>query len=396
MINIPVEPPITEYLHAKAARLHIPLSGTFELTPVCNMDCRMCYVRMSKEQQEAVHPLRTAEEWLSLAAEAKKQGLFYLLLTGGEPFLRPDFQEIFTGLHRMGFILTVNSNGTLIDESVIAWLKKIPPVRINLTLYGASNDTYERLCGNPKGFTQAVKAIHLLKEAGISVKLNCSVTPYNAADLEEIFAFAREEGLIMQATSYMFPPLRKDVTKVGRNDRFAPEEAAYYSARIESLLNGEEDFLERMKKRELSGLPADSGEDCPEVSGEGEGIRCRAGKCSFWVTWDGRLLPCGMLPGQGVTDVFQIGFEEAWRQASEAAAAIRLPARCHGCSLRNQCRACAAMVLTESGNYRDVPDYRCRMAHAYGTACRKLEEEIRKRSACSEEKADSDKAAAAE
>ena len=60
MIAIPVEPPITEYLHAKAARQGIPLSGTFELTPLCNMNCRMCYVRMSREQQEAIRPLRTA------------------------------------------------------------------------------------------------------------------------------------------------------------------------------------------------------------------------------------------------------------------------------------------------------------------------------------------------
>ena len=54
MIQIPVEPAITEYLHAKAARARIPLSGSFELTPVCNMSCRMCYVRMTKEQQEAI------------------------------------------------------------------------------------------------------------------------------------------------------------------------------------------------------------------------------------------------------------------------------------------------------------------------------------------------------
>ena len=93
MVNIPVEAPMTEYLHAKASRLNIPLSGTFELTPVCNMACRMCYVRMTKAQQEALHPLRTAEEWLELGKTAKDRGVLYLLLTGGEPFLRPDFRE---------------------------------------------------------------------------------------------------------------------------------------------------------------------------------------------------------------------------------------------------------------------------------------------------------------
>ena len=79
MIQIPLEPAITEYLHRKASASRIPLSGTFELTPVCNMNCRMCYVRMSHQQQQAIRPLRSAQEWLSLAEEAKKHGLLDLL-----------------------------------------------------------------------------------------------------------------------------------------------------------------------------------------------------------------------------------------------------------------------------------------------------------------------------
>ena len=373
MVNIPVEPPITEYLHAKAARENIPLSGTFELTPLCNMDCRMCYVRMSKQQQEAIHPLLSAKDWLSLGEEGKKRGLLYLLLTGGEPFSRPDFREILSGLHRMGLIISINTNGTLIDEGVLDWLTKSPPTRINLTLYGASDETYARLCRNPRGFTQAVKAIHLLKEAGITVKLNCSLTPYNVEDLEKIMAFAKEEQLLVQATSYMFPPLRRDSSKIGQNDRFSPQDAAYYAAKIESLLNGEENYLKRMGETELT-LPDQPGEDCPDT--EGEGIRCRAGKCSFWVTWDGRLLPCGMLPGEDAVNVFETGFDEAWKQASAFASKIRLPAKCTGCGLKKQCKACAAMVLTETGSFSQVPVYRCQMAHEYPAACRQVEKEI--------------------
>lgn len=375
MVTIPVEPPVTEYLHAKAARAHIPLSGSFELTPLCNMACKMCYVRMTKEQQEAVHPLRTSREWLELANEAKKQGMLYLLLTGGEPFGRPDFREILSGLHQMGLIISINSNGTLIDEATVEWLKKTPPVRINITLYGASDAVYGRLCGNPCGFTQVTRAIELLRNAGISVKINCSLTPHNAEDIGEIISFCQRERLILQATSYMFPPLRRDASKVGQSERFSPEEAAYYSAKIESLQNGEEAYLEKMKEKRTEGLTGDTGEDCLET--EGEGIRCRAGKCSFWVTWDGRLLPCGMMPGETVEEVFSIGFEEAWKRAGEFAASIRLPARCSGCELRDQCKSCAAMVYTESGNFHTVPEYRCRMAHVYPEACEQVEQEIR-------------------
>ena len=380
---------ITEYLHTKAARLGIPLNGTFEVTPLCNMNCRMCYVRMDREQQESIAPLRTAEEWLELGRTAKERGMTYLLLTGGEPFLRPDFRQIMQGLHRMGFVLSINSNGTMIDEKTVEWLKETPPIRINITLYGASDETYGRLCRNPQGFTQVTKAIRLLKEAGILVKLNCSVTPYNAEDLEQIFAFAEKEELVVQATSYMFPPLRRDASKVGWNDRFSAEESAIQEAWINVYQNGREAYLKHMESEEMASLSGDIEEDCMPVDEEfpgngdsekkeGERIRCRAGKCSFWVTWDGRFLPCGMLPGENALNVFEAGFDAAWEQAKAEAAAIRLPARCSTCSLKDKCRACAAMVYTESGNYHDVPVYRCQMAHAYAGACRQVEEELRR------------------
>ena len=379
MIQIPVEPKLTEYLHRKAAALRLPLSMAFELTPVCNMACRMCYVHMDRKTQESIAPLKTADEWLRLAEEARKQGLLYVLLTGGEPFTHPEFREILSGLQKQGFVVSVNTNGTLIDEETISWLKETPPSRFNITLYGASDETYGRLCYKPDGFTRVTHAISLLKEAGITVKINVSVTPYNADDLQGIFAYCKENNLLIQATSYMFPPMRRDESSVGHNDRFTPEEAAYYSAKIESLLNGEEAFLERFRKQELPGLGSDLEEDCtPDCDGDGDCMRCRAGKCSGWVTWNGQLMMCGMIPEENTPNVFETDFEKAWKEVTEKAAAIRLPAACSTCPIKDSCKACAAMVYTESGCYDKVPEYRCRMAHAYPGQVQKLAEEIEK------------------
>lgn len=372
MIQIPQEPVLTEYLHSKAARAHIPLSGTFELTPVCNMACKMCYVRMTAAQQQAIAPLHSAEEWLSLARQAKEQGLLYLLLTGGEPLTHPQFREIFTSLHKMGFLVSLNTNGTLIDEKTVEWMAECPPTRVNITLYGSSDETYDRLCGNPHGFTQVMRGIHLLRQAGIQVKLNCSITPYNAHDLERIIAFAKQEQLVLQATSYMFPPLRRDPTMVGCNDRFSPERAAYYAAKSEALLMGAERFC-AIEESENPGLPAETEEMCDIP---GEKMRCRAGKSSFWVTWEGDLLACGMIPGSGDNNAFTQGFLPTWNRAVARTDSIRLPAKCAGCSQKDTCRACAAMVLTESGCFDKVPQYRCQMSQAYPGARRKVRKEL--------------------
>lgn len=368
MNGVPVAPALTEYLYRKAAAAGVPLSGTFELTPVCNMACKMCYVRLSRQAQEAIEPLANADQWLKLGQAAKDAGMLYLLLTGGEPFLHPQFRQILEGLHKMGLLISINSNGTILNEETVQWLSSCPPVRINISLYGASNATYERLCGNPEGFTQVVNAIRLLQDAGISVKLNCSLTPYNAADLPEMAAFAKENNLVLQVATYMFPPVRKDDTMTGKNDRFSPEDAAYYMAYADYLTLGKERFL--AGEGDIP-VPEYAEENC-----EGDGVRCRAGKCSFWITWQGNMTPCGMFPTEGSPNVFQTPFEAAWEQVKRKTAQIRLPAKCAGCSMKDSCHACAAMVITESGCFHKVPQYRCDMIHAYKSQWTRVKEEI--------------------
>ena len=364
----PVVPAVTEYLYRKATSAGIPFSGTFELTPVCNMDCKMCYVRLSRQAQESIAPLAGAERWLKLAQEAKDAGMLYLLLTGGEPFLHPQIRQIMEGLHQMGFLISVNSNGTMINEAVIAWLKNCPPVRINISLYGASDETYAQLCGNPVGFTQTVNAIRLLKEAGISVKLNCSLTPYNAKDLPQMAAFAEQNDLILQVATYMFPPVRKDGALTGKNDRFSPEDAAYYMAYADYLTLGKERFL--AQEGHLPELLE------PEESCEGDGVRCRAGKCSFGITWQGNMTPCGMFPEENAPNVFQRPFRDAWQEVKERVCNIHLPAQCASCNVKDICRACAAMVVTESGCFDKVPQYRCDMMRACKAQWKRLKEEV--------------------
>lgn len=381
MIPELVEPRIVKYLYRKSASAHTPVSGTFELTPMCNMSCEMCYVRMTAEEvRKNDGRMRTHDEWINLAEEAKEKGMLFLLLTGGEPFLYPGFRELYEKLAGMGFVMSINTNATMIDEKTMEWLTRNPPARMNITLYGASDQTYEMLCHNSKGYTLVNRAIELLRAAGISVKLNCSVTPYNISDLPEMIQYAQENGLVMQASSYMFPPLRRDANMVGKNKRFTPEEASYAAAEIVRLQNGDEKFQQyvRILREGKAWLETDM-DNClrtgypssEKTEAEGDMIRCSAGRCAFWITWDGRMLPCGIMT-KPVAYPFRDGFERAWKEIGDAVNVIRLPAKCRECSLKDQCRSCAAMVQTETDTFTEVPKYRCRMTHCYLEQCERL------------------------
>ena len=228
-------------------------------------------------------------------------------MTGGEPLLWPDFWPLYRELSGMGFQLSINSNGSLIDEAAIAAFTRQPPSRINITLYGASEDTYASLCRNGGGFRRTVAAIDGLRKAGIPVKLNCSLTPWNAGDLEAMVQFAQERELILEVNTYMFPPLRRDGDSVGVNQRFTPEDAAWWHLRRYQLLYGEERF-QNLIRAAADGLAPPPGPD--ELCGDRcDGtVACRAGRASFWVTWDGWLTPCGMAPRAGLSAPCRFSF----------------------------------------------------------------------------------------
>ena len=352
------EPHISRYLHGKGARLGLPISGTFELTARCNFDCPMCYVHLKQEDIDAQGRELTTAQWIELGRQAKDAGMVFVLLTGGEPFVRKDFFEIYHALKEMGLLISINSNGSMLSGKILEKLLEDPPFRINISLYGGSNDTYCRMCGLP-AFDQVTENIRALKEAGVDVRLNVSITPYNREDLEQICRKAEELDVHVKMASYMYPSIRVNGGKYGHGNRLSPEEAAKASVEWDRLRFDEETFTKRAQAmRELS-LVIES--EC--AADLDEGVSCRAGSTAFWMTWDGRMLPCGMMP-YPVAHPVEIGFEAAWQEIRKATKALRMPGKCGNCPKRGACSVCAAVCVTETGTFSGVPEYVCAMTDA--------------------------------
>ena len=229
----------------------------------------MCYVHLSEEEQRRRGKELSADEWLAAAEKARDAGMVFLLLTGGEPLVRQDFRYLLAELKKMGLMVSINSNGSLINDDWIEFFKSEPPIRFNITLYGAGNEAYERLCGRPV-FDKVVNNIRALKEIGIGVKLNVSLTRYNAEDMAKIYEIAEELGTPIQLATYMFPPIRRDEKLIGQNDRFSAKEAAEYGVEWDKLRFTDEQFLKRAEAmRDGLCLPAeDVCDGAPAARGE--------------------------------------------------------------------------------------------------------------------------------
>ncbi len=352
---------LSDHLAARAIQMGVPLSGTFELSPVCNFACKMCYVRKThKEVQESPRGILTLEDWLTIAHEARKAGMLYLLLTGGEPLLWPNFWTLYEELVDMGFLVSINTNGSLIDDEAVERFKRRPPQKISITLYGANDATYRRLCGVDGVFDRVDGAIRALSESQITVKINCSLTPDNAEDLDKIVDYGKNLGVMVMATTYMFPPIRRDPTRIGENERFTPEESARYLLRYLRRDRGEEAYAAHLHSILQGSMePPGLDEGCIDpVDGK---IRCRAGRASFWITWDGWMTPCGLMP-QPKADLKRQDFSSCWRNILDECRELRLSGLCEGCPNHRLCHACAAIAYAETGSASGVPTYLCRTA----------------------------------
>lgn len=347
---------IEKAMLCRASAAQRPFTGTLELLPICNMNCDMCYIRLSRTEMEKKGRMRTADEWISMGEEMERAGVLFLLLTGGEPLLFPDFRRLYLSLRERGIILTVNTNGTLIDADWAAFFGENKPRRINITLYGADDRAYETLCHYPGGFEKTVQGIRLLKERGVDVKINGSVTKSNRNDMEKIYAIGRELGAPVHMDTYMLPGIHERKLPFEAQSRLEPEEAA--AAEMEMLRNemNPEDLRMYVQQMLL------------QIKKEGnvysEGITCMAGNCSFAVNWQGEMRPCVTLEEPSVP-VFENGFESAWQQISEKVKAYRVNEKCRQCRLRPVCKTCVASARLETGEYDGLPEYLCRYVRKY-------------------------------
>ncbi len=357
-----------------AIKNHIPLSGQFELTPVCNLRCKMCYVHRPEEDKQNAGNLLPASFWLETARQMKEAGTLVLSMTGGETLLYPELDEVMDGLSSMGFLISFNTNGTLVDKERVQWFLKYVPTKINISLYGATNETYEKLCGMKDGFDRVDRAITLLQAAGLNVYLNAVIVPENRGELQLMHQYAARHGLVLHVTTYIFPNKSRCMgLSVKETDyRLNPEEAVDAFCENLSLVNGGADIHSKLAALSAQLAVMEQIMSRKENHGFEE---CRGGLCDFAVTWKGKLQPCVMFDRAAVElrreDKTQIVFLNSWNEMSEKMSHLQAPKRCKECHRQMICPGCKAAIYQESGNLNEAPEYLCQY-------CDVLEEMARK------------------
>ncbi len=339
-----------------------PLNATFELTARCNLRCKMCLVRIDRERMaELGGRERTAGEWIAMAKEIQEAGTIGLLLTGGEPLLRPDFPLIYQEIAKLGFMLTLYTNATLITPKIMEILRRYPPHRIGITIYGASRDTYEKVTGNPDAYDRMLEGIRQLGQLSSKLTVRTTLIKDNIKDLDLITRWVQTLGPQVQfsVSRIVTKPVRGCNSKV-EICRLTPEQnvamlekrnTEFVIEPFYKLVNEYPQIVTNRAEEPINVKKHSSSERKPTLYG------CEAGMSSYTITWDGKLIGCQML-GDCWTYPFEEGFTKAWQEFPKRVKLPPLPEQCNSCSL--SCCACPATRLAETGRLDGLPEYLCK------------------------------------
>jgi radical SAM protein with 4Fe4S-binding SPASM domain len=329
----------------------VPLGGTVELTRRCNHRCEHCYNNLPATDSKALAEELSTTEVLRILDEVTAAGCVWLLFTGGEIFLRPDFLDIYDHAKQKGLLLTLFTNGTLITSRVADHLARHRPFSIEITLYGASRETYERVTGAPGSFGRCLRGIGQLRDRGLPLKLKATVSTLNRHEIREMKRLAEEElGLPFRFDALLNP--RCDCSLKPLEVRLSPEEVVQLDladpARVEAL----REFARSQRGR---------------AAGEGKRISlypCGGGANSFAIDPYGRLRACAISPDEGF-DLRAGSFPEGWDGflARVRERAVDRTTKCFRCSLRSLCGMCPANGELECGDPQQPVNFLCRVAH---------------------------------
>ncbi len=358
---------LNRYL-SRASVTNTPLSASFELTRRCNFRCVHCYLGDQQAlQQHRQHELDT-ETIIALLDQMVEAGTLFLTLTGGDPMLRPDFVRIYEHAVCKGLLVSVFCNGSQVTEEIASSFKQFPPRIVEITLYGATQKTFETITQKPGSYTACMRGISLVQQAGVRLRLKTMAITLNYQELPAMRSMAKEMGLQFRHDCSIIPALPNEdnsgctnIRDGGQNGlketlrfRLDPEQAVAADLSADRV---------KEKLRKLAIEAPFSVEPSKEL------YHCGAGRSSYHITPYGKMQPCIITLQPSVDCVTGLqDFMLSWKKLHEEFAQQKATKdfACNTCEDNRLCTGCPSGFVLEKGFPEDVPSFYCKYA-----ACRR-------------------------
>lgn len=345
---------LTGMVHERFLGKRAPLEVSIEVTRRCPLDCLHCYNNLPMSDHAARAQELTFDEHCHLLDELVDAGCLWLLYTGGEIFARKDFLEIYTEAKKRGFLITLFTNGTMINERIADYLGQYRPFAIEITLYGATRESYEALTQIPGSYDRCMRGIRLLLERNLPLKLKTVPTTINRHEIFEMKRLAEEDfGVEFKFDSLINP--RIDCSQSPLAVRLSPEEAV------------ELDFADPRRKedyRRMAGQDLAAPVDAIAPPESRQKYSCGGGVSGCAIDPYGTMSICVISHQQGY-NIREGSFLEGWEgPLREIRNQPRTrPSICDNCRIQSLCSMCPANGELENGDQESPVSFLCQVAH---------------------------------
>nr|MQY69893.1 radical SAM protein [Bacillota bacterium] len=360
-------------LWKRTEQKRIPLSAEIELTERCNNNCVHCYINLAANDEEARKRELSFREIRDIVDETVQMGCLWWLITGGEPLVREDFADIYLYLKKKGLLTSVFTNATLITPELVSLFKKYPPRELEITVYGITQKTYERITRTPGSFEAFMKGINLLQKENVPFTLKAMALRSNVGELEAIKDFYKP---ISKGPFRFDPFLHLRLRPNGkrnrqiRNERLSPDEIVAIELGDEERKNG---LLKQICEEKKIG------QGTAHFNDDNHLFYCGAGRTSFTIDPYGFFKLCSSLSHPDcVYDLRRGSLREAWEKFVPQVRAMRTEdeecrKKCLNCPLINLCMWCPATAYLECGKLDQYIEDFCQIAHARADALANIE-----------------------
>ena len=343
-------------LHQRQSGERMPLQVSIEVTRRCPLECLHCYNNLPMSDMEAKGRELSKEEHFRMLDELVEMGCFWLLYTGGEIFARKDFLEIYTYAKKKGFLITLFTNGTLINEAIADYLAEWPPFSIEITLYGRTRETYEALTAISGSYDRCLRGIRQLKERGLPLKLKTVATSINKHEVLAMRQFAEQElGVEFKVDGQINP--RIDCSQSPLAVRLTAEEVVALDFSVPKVMSE----YRTLAKKDL--------ENPPSLAQIDTVYFCGGGMNSFAINAYGEIGIC-VISQQETFGTRAAGVKEVWEKSL-----LQLRNRkrtrttkCVQCRIQSLCGMCPANGEMENGDRESPVAFLCNVAHLRAAA----------------------------
>lgn len=352
-------------LKAKARKGRTPVTAIFELTPTCNLRCQFCYVALDPYKG----PYLNTDQIKVVLDKLERAGILWLILTGGEIFSRRDFPEIYRYAKSKGFLVVLYSNATMVTENIAAMLREDPPLSVEVSIYGADAEHYERVTQIPGSFGRFERGVKLLREAGVSLLMKHTISSLTEDHVPAVAAWCLERDLPCNFTGNV--DQRHDGGQEPTVYRIQPK--GVHAVKLQMVALTKERNLalgvdQGPKEQYYAPRPKGPLAECNQVdpSSTTEMLyQCSAGKVNVFIDALGQASHC-VIDREPSFPILTMEFDDLWARIGEwVTQPLPKEAPCSGCGLRQGCANCPARSRHATGSSYLKDTYHCDATHEH-------------------------------